>query len=493
MDEYRVLTGIAGLDAVLNSGLPKGYMYVVEGEPGTGKTTLGLQYLMEGASKGEKVMYITLSESKLELESVARSHKWSLDGVALFEFTPKEDSLRPEDQYSVFHPSEVELQDTTQSILSEVDRVKPSRLVLDALSGIRLLARDPLLYRHQILALKHYFSNRGCTVLLLDDRTGEQHDMQVPTLAHGVISLERLPREYGIERRRIRITKLRGSTFDEGYHDYRIETGGMVVYPRLVANGHRHPEAAGVSKSGLVGLDALWWGGIPRGSSTLIIGPAGCGKSSIAMQYAAEAARQNEFAAVFVFDETRQSVVVRSGALGLDLNALTERGYFRLEQVDPAELSPGQFVECVRRSVTEQNARVVVIDSLNGFLHSMPGECFLAMQMHELLTYLNQQGVVTVLVLAEAGIFGPSVRSPVDLSYLADNVLLTRYFESFGRVRKALSVVKKRSGGHEETIRELRFADGQIQVGEPLTEFQGVMTGVPTFLGSEDALFQKSD
>jgi circadian clock protein KaiC len=493
MDDYRVRTGIDGLDNILSGGLPNGHLFVVEGEPGTGKTTLGLQYLMDGAGRGEKVMYVTLSESKLELEGVARSHKWSLDGVALFEFTPTEESLRAEDQYSVFHPSELEFQDTTQSILSEVERVNPTRIVFDSLNEIRLLARDSLRYRRQILALKHYFSNRGCTVLLLDDRSSEGHDMQLHSIAHGVVSLERLSREYGIERRRLRIAKLRGSPFREGYHDYRIATGGMVVYPRLVANEHRHPNEPGVSKSGLPALDALWDGGIPHGSSTLFLGPAGSGKSSIAVQYAAEAASRNEFAVIFAFDETRETIMVRSAGLGLDLDPLIEQGSLRIEQIDPAELSPGEFVESVRRSVTEHGARVVVIDSLNGFLNSMPGDSFLGIQLHELLTYLNQQGVVTILVMAQAGILGTSMRSPIDLSYLADNVLLTRYFESFGRVRKALSVVKKRSGKHEETIRELRFVDGKIHVGEPLADFQGVMTGVPTFLGSEESLFQRVD
>ncbi len=488
MNKQRILTGITGLDDVLHGGLPSGHLYVVEGEPGTGKTTFGLQCLLEGAGRGEKVMYITLSESKIELEEVALSHHWSLDRIALFEFVPTEANLRPEDQYSAFHPSEVEFQDTTQSILQEVERVNPARIVFDSLSELRLMAQDSLRYRRQILALKHYFLNRQCTVLLLDDKTTEGHDMQLHSIAHGVVSLERLPREYGIERRRVRVAKLRGSTFREGFHDYRIETGGIVVYPRLVAHDHCHPMLSGVTKSGLAGLDALWGGGIPRGSSTLIIGPAGSGKSSLAIQYAAEAAKQGEFAAVFLFEETRQSLLLRSTGLGIDLDDLVRRKKAHLEQVDPAELSPGEFVEHVRRSVVEQGARVVIIDSLNGYLNSMPGESFLAIQMHELLTYLNQQGVVTILVLAQAGVLGTSMRSPVDLSYLADNILLTRYFEALGRVRKAISVLKKRSGKHEETIRELQFVNGRMQVSEALSNFHGIMTGVPTFVGSQNDL-----
>ncbi len=494
MSKQRILTGITGLDHVLHGGLPSGHLYVIEGEPGTGKTTLGLQCLLEGASKGERVMYITLSESKVELEDVAFSHDWSLDGVALFEFIPTEDNLRPEDQYSAFHPSEVEFQDVTQSILQEVERVSPARIVFDSLSELRLMAQDSLRYRRQILALKHYFLNRQCTVLLLDDKTTEGHDMQLHSIAHGVVSLERLQREYGIERRRVRVAKLRGSTFREGFHDYRIETGGIVVFPRMVANEHRNPLPNGVCKSGLAGLDALWGGGIPCGSSTLIIGPAGSGKSSLAIQYAAEAARNNEFAAVFLFEETKESLLLRSSGLGIDLADLLTRKKAVLEQVDPAELSPGEFVEHVRRSVVEQGAKVVIIDSLNGYLNSMPGESFLAVQMHELLTFLNHQGIVTILVMAQAGIFGTSMRSPVDLSYLADNILLTRYFESLGRVRKAISVLKKRSGKHEETIRELQFVSGRMQVSEALSDFHGIMTGVPTFIGSQkDLLPHPSD
>jgi circadian clock protein KaiC len=488
MDEYRMRTGIAGLDEVLNGGLPNGHLFVLEGEPGTGKTTMGLQYLLEGAKRGEIAMYITLSESKEELEGVAHSHNWSLADLALFEFTPKENSLRPEDQYSAFHPSEIEFQDITQSILSEVERISPQRIAFDSLSELRLLAQDSLRYRRQILALKHYFSNRGCTVLLLDDKTAEGHDLQLHSIAHGVISLERLPREYGIERRRVRIAKLRGARFREGYHDYRIETGGVIVYPRLVASEHRIALNKGARTSGLAALDNLWGGGLPYGSSTLIIGPAGSGKSSLAIQYAAQAAKEGRFAAVYIFDETRQTLLTRSEGLGLRLTEFIKAGHLTVEQIDPAELSPGEFTERVRESVRQSHAEVVVIDSLNGFLNAMPGESYLPMQMHELLMYLNQLGVVTILVMAQAGMIGTPMKSPVDLSYLADNVLLTRYFESQGHVRKALSVVKKRSGRHEQTIRELRFAKNTIEIGEPLAEFQGVMTGVPTYTGSPELL-----
>ena len=484
----RTPAGIVGLDDILNGGWPEGHLFVVEGDPGTGKTTLGLQFLMAAAARGQKSMYVTLSESQKELEGVARSHGWSLADVALFEFTPTEDSLRPEDQYSAFHPSELEFQDTTQSILEEIARVQPTHIVFDSLNEIRLLARDSLRYRRQVLALKHYFTNRGCTVLLLDDKPAEGHDMQLHSIAHGVISLERMPREYANERRRLRVAKLRGSSFREGFHDYVIETGGLKVFPRLVASEHRQLLEEGLAKSGILELDALWGGGIPLGTSTLILGPAGTGKSSLAISYAVEAANQGHFASAFIFEETWQTMMSRSAGLGMDLSALVEKDRISIQQVDPAEMSPGEFVQQVRHSVEKKNARVVVIDSLNGFLNAMPGESYLPLQMHELLTYLNQQGVITILVMAQAGIMGVTMRSPVDLSYLADNVLLLRYFEARGEVRKAVSVVKKRSGSHERTIRELTFQNKEICVGQPLTKFQGVMTGVPTFVGAPEVL-----
>ena len=481
----RTPAGVTGLDDILNGGWPEGHLFVVEGDPGTGKTTLGLQFLMAAAARGQKSMYVTLSESQKELEGVARSHGWSLADVALFEFTPTEDSLRPEDQYSAFHPSELEFQDTTQSILEEIARVQPTHIVFDSLNEIRLLARDSLRYRRQVLALKHYFTNRGCTVLLLDDKTAEGHDMQLHSIAHGVISLERVPREYANERRRLRVAKLRGSSFREGFHDYVIETGGIKVFPRLVANEHPHQLEEGLAKSGIPELDALWEGGIPLGTSTLIIGPAGTGKSSLATRYAVEAVKRGKFASVFIFEETWQTMVNRSAGLGMDLPSLVEKNRISIQQVDPAELSPGEFVQSVRDSVEARNARVVIIDSLNGFLNAMPGENYLPLQMRELLTYLNQQGVLTILVMAQAGLIGASMRSPVDLSYLADNVLLLRYFEACGQVRKAVSVVKKRSGQHE---RELTFQNGEICVGQPLTNFQGVMTGVPAYMGDTEVL-----
>ena len=491
--EVRAQTGIRGLDDVLLGGLPQGHLFLLEGEPGTGKTTMGLQFLLAGSSQGEKTMYITLSESRREIEGVARSHRWSLEGITIFEVTPKEDSLRPEDQYSAFHPSEVEFQDTTHSILEQVDKLQPSRVVFDSLSEIRLLARDSLRYRRQILALKHFFTNRNCTVLLLDDRTATAEDHQLQSIAHGVILLERLQREYGPERRRVRVVKMRGSRFREGFHDYLIETGGVAVYPRLVASEHRVEETHGQASSDVAGLDALWAGGLSRGTSTLILGPAGCGKSTIAMSYAHAASARGEYAACFIFDETRSSAIGRAARLGIDPAPFLESGRMTLDQIDPAELTPGEFVQMIRTAVEQKGARMIIIDSLNGFLNAMPGENFLTIQMHELLMFLNQRGVVSILVLAQAGLLGASMRSPVDLSYLADNVMLLRYFEAEGKVRKAISVLKKRSGEHEDTIRELHLAKGEISVGPALAQFQGILTGVPSFNGTRAKLLGSAD
>jgi circadian clock protein KaiC len=486
--DERVSTGIEGLDDVLTGGFPKGHFFLIEGEPGTGKTTLGLQFLMEGARRGEKALYVTLSESKREIEKVARSHRWSLEGVTIFEYTPTEDSLRPEDQYTAFHPSEVEFQDTTQNILREVERVQPSRVVLDSLSEIRLLARDSLRYRRQVLALKHFFTNRNCTVLLLDDRTSGAEDLQLQSIAHGVLVLEKVPREYGKTRRRVQVSKLRGSRYREGYHDYTIETGGVLVSPRLVANEHRAAIVEGSVSSGFPELDALWGDGIDRGTSTLLVGPAGSGKSSIAMSYAIAAAERGEYVSIFLFEEWVRLACKRAAALNMDPCPFMDAGKLHIEQIDPAELSPGQFIQHVRDSVEKRGARVVVIDSLNGYLNAMPGEHHLAIQMHELLAFLNQRGVVTLLVLAQSGMMGAAMTSPVDLSYLADNVMMFRYFEAGGRVRKAISIVKKRSGEHEDTIRELQMKNRRILVGKPLSNFRGVLTGVPTYVGSERML-----
>jgi circadian clock protein KaiC len=408
--------------------------------------------------------------------------------IEIFEFVPGEDSLRLENEYSALYPSEVEFQDTVQNILQKVEEVRPTRLVIDSLAELRLLARDSLRYRRQVLALKHYFVNRNCTVLMLDDRTSEAHDLQLDSISHGVLLLERLAREYGVERRRLRVSKLRGSIFREGFHDYKIVTGGLRVFPRLLAREHRQPLMPGATLSGLSALDDLWGGGVPWGSSTLITGPAGTGKSSLAISYAYAAAQRGELAVLFLFDETLGLLLERSSGLGMDLTPYIESEKIEVRQLDPAEISPGEFVLDVREAVEKRQAKIVVIDSLNGLLNAMSEERQMILQMHELCAFLNQQGVATFLVLAQAGVLGPSMAPPIDLSYLADNVLLLRYFEAQGRVRKAISVVKKRSGAHEETIRELRLGAEGLKIGEPLAEFQGVLTGVPNYTGSSLAL-----
>lgn len=480
----RMATGSEGLDQVLGGGFPANRLYLVEGDPGTGKTTLALQFLLEGARRGEPVLYFTLSETQEELTAVAHSHGWSLDGLDIRELTPAEESLRTETQYTIFHPSEVELGDTTQAVVAEVERIQPRRVVFDTLSEMRLLAREPLRYRRQILALKQFFAGRQCTVLLLDDRTSTDGDMQVQSIAHGVLMLEHLALGYGAERRRLRVVKLRGSRFRGGFHDFNIQTGGVEVYPRLMAAEHHQEFNSECVTSGVAQLDALLGGGLDRGTSTLLMGPAGSGKSSIAARFVAAAAARGEYAASFLFDEGVGTYLARAAGLGIDLRAGVGAGSIRVQQVDPAELSPGEFSHRVRSAVERDGARVVVTDSLNGYLQAMPDERFLTAQMHELLMYLNQRGVVTILVLAQHGFLGTAVGTPVDVSYLADTVVLLRYFEAAGAIRRAVSVIKKRSGFHENTIREMRLSSKGVEVGEPLTAFRGVLTGVPVYSGA---------
>ncbi|MDF2441437.1 MAG: circadian clock protein KaiC [Abditibacteriota bacterium] len=477
----RMATGIEGLDNVLQGGFPANRIYLVEGEHGTGKTTLALQFLMEGIRKGEMGLYVTLSETRDELQAVAHAHEWNLDGVSIHELLPSGDTLKPESQYTIFHPSEVELSETTAAVLEIVERTNPTRIVFDSLSEMRLLARDSLRYRRQILALKQYFIGRQCTVLLLDDKTSDAHDLQLQSIVHGVLSLEHLALEYGADRRRLRVIKMRGSKFRGGYHDFNIETGGVKVFPRLVASEHHPHFERGEVTSDVPELDALLGGGLGRGSSTLVIGPAGSGKSTLCAQFVAATAARGEKAAVFIFDEIISTYTSRAARTGTDLQGYIDDGLISLKQIDPAELAPGEFAQTVADAVVREGARTVVIDSLNGYMNAMPEEHFLTIQMHELLTYLNQQGIVTLLVLAQHGFLGTSMATPVDVSYLADNVLMLRYFEAAGAVRRALSVIKKRSGAHEDTIRELAITSQGIRVGEPLTRFQGVLTGVPIY------------
>jgi circadian clock protein KaiC len=480
------VTGVTGLDDILRGGFPAGRLLLIEGDPGVGKTTLALQFLLEGHRRGERGVYVTLSETREELEVVAASHGWSLEGIELFELKPP-DALRGDDENTLFHPSEVELAETTKAVLEVCDRVKPQRLVFDSLSEIRLLAQSALRYRREVLSLKQHFAGRGCTVLLLDDLTGPSSDGHLQSLAHGVVTLEKLVPLYGAQRRRLRIAKLRGVDFRGGYHDFVIERGGLVVFPRLVAAEHRHDFERGVASSGMPELDAMLGGGIDRGTSALLLGPPGTGKSALATQWASASASRGEKVFIYAFDESAAIMEARSKSLGIDLAGHVAAGRIVVRQIDPAEVPPGQLTHQIRHAVEADGARMVVIDSLNGYLHSMPDESFLILQLHELLTYLGRQGVVSMLVVAQHGLVG-AMESPMDVTYLADTVLLLRHFEAGGALRKAVSVLKKRTGKHEGAIRELRLSDKGVIAGEPLTKFRGVLTGVPTYEGSAESL-----
>lgn len=481
LDQDVAATGIPGLDSILLGGFPRNRVYLVQGDPGVGKTTLGLQFLLEGARNGEPGLYITLSESRSELQAVAKSHGWSLDGVHVFEQMIGEEALQ-EEESTVFYPSEIELGETIRAMLVEVDRVKPKRVVLDSLSEIRLLAQSGLRYRKQILALKQFFAGRNVTVLCLDDRTSEIQDIQLQSVPHGVLELERYTPLYGAARRRMQLIKVRGLNFKDGYHDFNIVTGGLVVFPRLVAAAEPkasegpHDQIA----SNLETLDAMLGGGLDRGTSTVIMGPAGSGKSALSTQYAVAAAKRGERAALFIFEESMKSVINRSASLGLPLQQYLEQGLIQIRRVDPAQLQPGEFAHLVREAVEEHGTRVVVIDSLNGYLNAVPEERFLLLHLHELLSYLGQHDVATILIFAQHGLVG-SMQSPIDVSYLADCVLLLRYFEAEGRIHKALSVVKKRSGPHETAIRSIRMDTGGLHIGPPLEQYRGVLTGIPNY------------
>lgn len=480
--EGRSSTGIPGLDDILGGGFTRDRLYLIDGDPGAGKTTLALQYLLEGTRNGEKGLYVTLSETREELNAVARSHGWSLDPIEIVELVASEKDLTSDSQLTMYHPSEVELNETTRAVLDAVHQSNPARIVFDSLSELRLLAQNSLRYRRQILALKQFFAGRHCTVLLLDDRTSEGSDTQLQSIAHGVLSLEQLAPIYGAERRRLRMMKFRGSQYRGGYHDFTIKPGGIVVFPRLVAAEHRTDFNRSGIESGVTALDTLLGGGPDRGTSTLLMGPAGSGKSTIAVQYAVAAAERGDHAAIFAFDESAQTLEARTESLGIRFAQGRAAGQVSVHQIDPAEVSPGEFVQFVRDAVDRDKARVIVIDSLNGYINAMPEERFLTAQLHELLTYLGRQGVTTLMVVAQHGIMGSGMFSPVDTSYLADSVILLRYFETRGKLKKAISVLKKRSGPHEESIRELRFDSQGIHLSEPLSQFQGILTGVPTLM-----------
>jgi circadian clock protein KaiC len=475
--------GIAGLDDILLGGLRRNRLFLFEGSPGAGKTTLALQFLLEGARVGEKGLYITLSETEAELREVAASHGWSLDeGVDVFELVPPENLLDEKQQQSLLYSSDLELGETTQRMFEAVDRYKPKRVIIDSLSEIRLLAQSSLRYRRQILALKHYFSQRDATVLLLDDMTADADDKTVHSVAHGVVRMEELIPDYGAERRRLRVMKYRGQPFRGGYHDFIIKTGGVQVFPRLVAAEYRARMKTSILTSGISEFDKLLGGGIESGSSTLVIGPAGTGKSLIVLTMAVAAVKRGERAALFIFDEELGLLFTRSKGMGIDLESLRESGSLFIEQMDAAEVSPGEFAHKVRQCVEKENIRTVIIDSLNGYQNAMPEEQFLILHMHELLQYLNRLGAATFLTVAQHGLVG-DMKSPVDVTYLADTVLLLRYFEATGQVRRAVSVLKKRTGPHENTIREFSIGSTGLKIGPSLDKFQGVLRGVPQYVG----------
>lgn len=480
-------TGVQGLDHILSGGFQRDRVYLIEGSPGTGKTTAALQFLISGARKGERGLYITLSETEAELRDTAASHGWTLEGVDVFELAPPESLLDERQQQSLLYSSDLELGETTRLIFQAVERTQPSRVVIDSLSEIRLLAQSSLRYRRQVLALKHYFSKRGATVILLDDLTTDVMDKTVHSVAHGVIRLEELAPSYGAERRRARIIKYRSRQFRGGFHDFTINTGGIEVYPRLVAAEHVSLFDRTQATSGVAGLDALLGGGVERGSSALVLGPAGTGKSLVTLHFASAAIARGERAAMFLFDEEIGLFITRSKALGIDLESMVDAGKLVLQQVDAAELSPGEFTHRVRSCVDAAGIKTVVIDSLNGYQAAMPEEQFLVLHMHELLQYLNRQGATTFLTVAQHGLVG-EMKAPVDVTYLADTVILLRYFEAAGEVRRAMSVIKKRAGDHEKTIRAFDIDGRGLTVGEPLTAFQGVLRGVPNFVGPGSGL-----
>ncbi|QAY75166.1 ATPase domain-containing protein [Sphingosinicella sp. BN140058] len=487
-----VSSGLPELDYILAGGYAANRVHLVEGEPGAGKTTLGLQFLLEGKRKNERCLYITLSESRAELKHTASTHGWDLDGIEIFELVPPELSLDSEREQSIVYASDLELGETVQMVMDEVQRVAPARIVFDSLSEIRLLAQGPLRFRRQVLALKHYFAQRNCTVLFLDDLTQTHEDLSLHSLAHGVLRLDQIAIGYGAERRRLRIWKMRGRAFKGGYHDIAIRTGGMTIFPRLVAASH--PEAGRPdlrAQSGIAELDDLVGGGLDYGTANLIVGPSGSGKSTLILQYLYAALKRGEKVLVVSFDETERVFMRRAIGLGMDLSDAIRDGLFTFRQVDPAELSPGELTALVREQV-EGGTSIVCLDSLTGYQHAMTEEKYMLLQMHEIVTYLNQQGVLTFLILAQSGMVG-QMQSPVDLTYLSDAVILLRFFEARGEIRRALSMLKKRTGAHESTIRELKIDGGGIRVGEKLDGFRGVLTGVPVFEGDAKLIEERRD
>ena len=482
-------TGIAGLDDVLGGGLAQGCLFLLEGNPGTGKTTVAIQFLLEGLRSGQRCLYVTLSETRNELINSAASHGWVIDDVEIFELQPPEGALDPDQQQTLLYSSDLELGETVKQILDAIQRVNPTVIVLDSLSEIRLLAQNSLRYRRQLLALKHLLARRGATVLMLDDLTSDALDKTAHSIAHGVIRLEELAPEYGGERRRLKVMKYRGQAYRGGFHDFAIVKGGVRVFPRLVASEHRADSGRDQVKSGITEMDMLLGGGIERGTSTVVIGPAGVGKSLFVLQYATAAMRRGEKVAMFLFDEELGVLVGRAKALGIDLTQFRQDGLLLISQVDAAELSPGQFAHRVRDCVEAQNVTIVVLDSLNGYRASMPEEHSVILHVHELLQYLNRSSVTTFLTVAQHGLIG-DMDTPIDVTYVADTVILMRYFEAHGRVRRAVSIIKKRTGPHEDTIREFQLGSHGPVLGPVLHAFHGVLRGAPTFVGAPEQILE---
>ena len=464
-------------------------MYLLEGDPGTGKTTTALQFLMEGARRNESCIYVTLSENADELKAVAGTHGWTLDGIDILELTPADVRVGQDEQYTIFDPSEVELSDTIRAVIERVNLLNPSRVVIDSLAEFRLLAREPIRYRRQILALKQFFVGRHSTVLLLDDRSGYQPDLQVQSISHGVLRLEYYVGEWGAERRRIQITKLRGVKYRGGFHDVRIETGGVRVFPRVVASDESGQPTLAPVVSGIDELDRLLGGGLSTGTSTLILGPAGVGKTILASKYASMVSKAGGRSAIYLFDERRSTFLHRSAGLGLDFQPLVDSGVATVRQLDPGQLSSGEMAADICRQVEHEGVKLILLDSLNGYMNAMQEDKAVLLQLHELLSYLNHHDVLTLITVAQHGLVGNSMSSPLDISYLADTVILLRYFEAGGAVRKAISVLKKRTGAHEDVIREFKIRGNRLEVGEPLSAFRGVLTGVPEYTGANDGLF----
>ena len=485
ISERKCTTGVPGLDEVLCGGLPRDRLYLIDGNPGVGKTTLALQFLLEGVRRSERCLYVTLSETKAELDAVAESHGWTLEGISIIELSQIESAVTAKSQNTLFQPAEVELNNLSKLLLEHIAKIRPLRLVLDSLSEMRLLAQNPLRYRRQILTFKQRFASMACTVLLLDDRSAAGADVQVQSIVHGMVSLAVVPLKFGITRRYLTVNKLRGTKFREGNHDYAIARGGITLFPRLVASEYPASFKKTVASSGNKELDTLVGGGLHAGTSNLLMGPAGSGKSTVASLFAHAAACRGEKVIFFAFDENVHTLIDRAEEMGLDFVKHQKSGMLTVQQIDPAEIAPGELANKIVECVEKFQTRMVVLDSLNGYVNAMPQDDFLNLHLHELLMFLNQRGVVTVMVLAQHGLVGP-MGAPVDVSYLADTVILTRFFEARGSVRKAISIIKKRSGAHENTIRELKMTQGGVQIGEPLSDFEGVLTGVPRFVGASD-------